>query len=134
MGKTFDRASGSGEAAGERVVYAVTAEIADRATSERYIAWLLGTGAEFGGNPGHAAQVLAWGGTLAVILEIDGEGGEAGVVLVECRYEFPGRAALERYLNEGAPGLRAEGQRLFLESGKVRLSRRIGRVVGAVRA
>lgn len=133
MGNTVHQGSRSGRGSGPRVVYAVTAEISDRATAERYVAWLLGSGAEFTGKPGHAAQVLAWGGTLAEITEIDGEGGDAGVVRVECRYEFPGRAALERYLGEGAPALREEGQRLFLESGKVRLSRRIGRVVGVVR-
>lgn len=114
-----------GEHAGA-VRYAVTAEIDDRAVAQWYILWLLN---------GHAAAVLAWGGTRAEVCVLDRDGGDdggAGPARVECRYEFPDRATLEQYLREGAPLLREEGRRLFLDQGGVRLSRSVGVVVGEV--
>ncbi|MFM9959543.1 MAG: hypothetical protein ACKVZJ_15915 [Phycisphaerales bacterium] len=117
------------------VRYTVTAEIDDPRVAERYITWLLGDGT----TPGHAAAVLAWSGTSGggaraevCLLDTDGDGNPAAstVTRVECRYEFASRAELDRYLREGAPALREEGRRLFLDAGGVRLSRRIGEVLG----
>lgn len=117
--------------------YTVTAEIDDAAVARRYVAWLLGGP---GGAGSHAAEVIAWGGTRAEVCLLDAEEGagpggaadSAGATRVECRYEFPSRGALERYLREGAPALREEGRRLFLSGGGVRLSRRVGVLAGRV--
>lgn len=118
------------------VFYTVTAEIDDPGVASRYLSWLLGQG-EFAES--HVGLVLAWGGTVAVVSVLDADGaGAAGVpggqaVRIECRYEFPDRAALDRYLAEGAPALREEGKRLFLDAGGVRMSRRIGALAARVR-
>ncbi len=113
-------------AAAMPVFYSVTAEIDEPVVAARYLDWLIGRG-EFAES--HARHVLAWGGTAADISTIDPPSPPAAAeapTTIECRYEFPSREALDRYLAEGAPTLRAEGKRLFLDPGGVRMSRRIG--------
>lgn len=115
------------------VFYTVTAEIEDSGIASRYLRWLLGQG-EF--TASHVSLVLGWGGALADVSVLDAEGERAmggAAVRIECRYEFPNRAALDRYLVEGAPTLREEGKRLFLDAGGVRMSRRIGTLTARVR-
>ena len=79
--------------------YTVGVTFPDEATAERWRQWL---------RDGHAADVLAGGATRAEVVRLDGP-----VIEFEVRYDFPSRAAFDRYEREHAPRLRAEGLRHF---------------------
>ncbi len=51
-----------------------------------------------------------------------------GVVRVESLYTFPSRAALQAYFDGPAIALREEGKALFMDTGKISFSRRIGEI------
>lgn len=104
------------------IAYTVTATIPDEPTRERYVSWIL---------DGHAQAVVHGGALGARVLRLDAQPGEAGVK-VEVRYEFASREALERYVRDVAPGLRAEGLAMFPPESGVRFDRRVGEVVGGV--
>ncbi|MGQ0627504.1 MAG: DUF4286 family protein [Phycisphaerales bacterium] len=83
----------------EAIAYTVSATFKDEATRDRYVDWL---------KAGHVIEVEERAGINNTrLLCIDGE------LRVEVRYTFPNRAALDRYLHDHAPALRAEGLRLF---------------------
>lgn len=105
------------------VLYTVRADCPDEATAERYAAWLLG---------GHAAAVVAGGARSATVVRLDAADGAGPRRVVEVRYAFEARGALERYLREFAPALRAEGLALFGPQTGVRLERSVGEVAGEV--
>lgn len=107
------------------VMYTVRATCPDEATRARYIDWLAN---------GHAQAVKDGGATAAVIVQLDSEPPAAGAraaFKVEVRYAFQDRPALERYFQEFAPGLRADGLRLFGPDSGVTLERTIGDAVWA---
>lgn len=96
--------------------YTVIAHHPDQASAERYIQWLVG---------GHAAAVLAGGARDAnVLCRTD----PPGTWTVEVRYMFESPVALAAYVRDHAPALRAEGVRLFGDSG-VRFERTVAEVV-----
>ncbi|MBM4291770.1 MAG: DUF4286 family protein [Deltaproteobacteria bacterium] len=103
----------------EELVYSVTATLGSAEAREEYLRWLEG---------GHAAALLAWARAAEVVcLEgAEGAAGGEGGWRVESRYVFEGREALERYLREGAPALRAEGAALAARLGGVSFERRVG--------
>lgn len=97
----------------ERIAYTVTATLPDEGLAREYIAWL---------HEDHLARVLGAGARSAEVIRLD----SAGPARVEVRYTFPGRAALDRYLERHAPGLRAEGLARFGPERGVRFDRTIG--------
>jgi hypothetical protein len=101
------------------VAYTVRISLADEATREVYIRWLA---------EDHLAKVLVGGAARAEVVAMDpieGSGADAGRVVVEVRYQFRDRAGLERYLQEHAPRLRAEGLAKFADI-DLRITRSIG--------
>lgn len=98
----------------EMIIYSVTATLASEEALEEYLRWLEG---------GHAAALLAWARAAEVVRLEPGPGGEWRA---ESRYVFEGREALDRYLREGAPALRAEGAALAARLGGVAFERRVG--------
>lgn len=101
------------------IAYTVTAACADESLAREYAAWLTGE---------HVDQVIAGGAHSARVIVLDRAEGEP--FHVEARYAFASRAALERYLSEAAPALRAEGLRKFPPEKGLTLSRRVGEIVG----
>ena len=108
------------------VMYTVRATCPDEATRSRYIEWLAN---------GHVQAVMDGGATAAVIVQLDSEpapaSGTDGAFKVEVRYAFQDRPALERYIQEFAPALRADGLRLFGPDSGVAFERTIGDAVWA---
>lgn len=106
-----------------KVAYTVSARHPTAESASRYSAWLAA---------GHVQAVLAGGAESAAVIALDASGDSAtGSVphrTVEVRYIFPSRAALDRYLTEHAPRLRAEGLALFGPGTGVTFARTVGEV------
>jgi hypothetical protein len=100
-----------------KITYTVAASFADAAVADEWLTWL---------RAGHVADVLAGGAARAEIVALDGPGRE-----FEVRYEFPSRAALDTYLEQHAPRLRAEGLARFPPERGVSYRRSVGEVVAA---
>ena len=81
------------------VHYEVQARFNDEATARRWEAWL---------RDKHIAYVVAAGAREGHLLRVD-----ADAPTLVAQYGFDSRAALERYLADHAPRLRAEGTALF---------------------
>lgn len=101
------------------VLYAVVATLPDEALRDEYVAWLTG---------GHVQEVIAAGAREARVMVLDPEPGEKGTLQVESRYIFPNREALDAYIRDDAPRLRAEGTALFGHRGVTYL-RRMGPIL-----
>lgn len=84
--------------------------------AERYLHWLV---------TDHMAKVMHAGAFRAEAVLLDAEAG-AAERSVEARYGFLSRAALDAYLRDGAPALRAEGLAAFPVELGVRFDRSIG--------
>ncbi len=106
-----------------RIAYTVTATLPDSQTASEYIRWL---------QEGHTDAVIAGGAESAAIILLDPEpadGAAPGPVQVEVRYVFPSRDALDRYIQQYAPALRADGLKRFGSRPGVSFSRRTGAFV-----
>ena len=102
------------------IVYEVRASLAPGLVDE-YRAWL----------DGHVREILAIDGFKYADLHREDTDPPGDAVLV-IRYHLVDRAALEAYLREHAPALRADGLRRFGD--RVRLSRRVTELVESFRA
>src|SRR5262245_35297766 len=98
--------------------YVVSAEIADAATADAWVAWL---------RDDHLAKVLRGGAQRAEVLELSQPG--AIPRRFEVRYRFASAEAFAAYERDFAPGLRAEGLARFPARQGVRLSRATASVV-----
>lgn len=117
------------------VFYAVTATLPDEATAAEYSSWLA---------DGHVQHVIRGGAESARVVRLDpdstpspGLAGQAEAPVrcrIETQYQFPSRAAFDRYVREVAPRLRADGLERFPASRGVGFERRLGGVVGTWRA
>ena len=96
------------------VFYEVTAAIQDRSILVEWVRWMGET---------HLDDVVAAGATRGRLIRIDGP-----TATFVCQYEFASRSALDRYLSEHAPRLRAEGVALF-DSDQVSYTRRTGDIL-----
>ncbi|HYE02477.1 MAG TPA: DUF4286 family protein [Phycisphaerales bacterium] len=103
-----------------RIAYSVTATLPDQASADRYVAWL---------GSGHVAAVIAAGARSGLIVRLDPEPRDPRR-RVRTWYLFASRAALEAYLRDHAPRLRAEGLAQFGPETGVAFAREIGAVVG----
>ncbi|MBL0869008.1 MAG: DUF4286 family protein [Phycisphaerales bacterium] len=96
------------------VVYSVTAVLPSAEIAGQYARWLV---------EGHVQAVIQGGARTANVTAWDGEG---AVWKVEAVYEFEDRGALDRYMREFAPGLRAEGLARWGGVEGIRFERRVG--------
>ncbi len=98
-----------------RVAYTVTAILPDTPTRDLYEAWLLG---------GHVQQVLAGGAEAAQVVRLS-----EPPLAVQSRYEFASEGAFERYLQDHAPALRADGLARFGSVSGVTFRREVGTIL-----
>ncbi len=98
-----------------RVAYTVTATLPDTPTRDLYEAWLLG---------GHVRQVLAGGAERAQVVRLSDP-----PLAVQSRYEFASERAFERYLQDHAPALRADGLARFGSVSGVTFRREVGTIL-----
>lgn len=99
------------------VVYEVNLDV-DAAIRDDYRAWLLP----------HMREICALPGFIdAQLHEVDEPAAEEGRLSLSVRYTLSGKAALDTYLREHAPRLRADGEARF--GGRFRASRRILRPI-----
>lgn len=96
------------------VFYEVTATIQDRSILDDWVRWM---------GDEHLADVVRAGATRGRLIRIDGP-----TATFVCQYEFASRSALDRYLSEHAPRLRAEGAALF-DAEQVTYMRRTGDIL-----
>eukprot|EP01031_Cornospumella_fuschlensis_P022533 gene22533-27502_t len=99
------------------VRYIVTATLRDVGILDEYVNWLKG---------GHVQLVVAGGARSAEVVVLDSDD---HTVRVESIYLFDSRAALQAYFDGPALELREDGKRLWMDTGKVSFSRRVGNVV-----
>jgi len=100
------------------VVYEVTIDL-DASIRDAYLDWL---------GP-HMRELCALPGfTDARLFEVDEPGADAGRVSLCAHYLLDDMAALDAYLRDHAPRLRADGEARF--GGRFRASRRILRLIG----
>ena len=95
-------------------LYTVAATFTDALLAEHWLRWMY---------DGHIAEVIAGGASSAEIVQLDG-----APLSFEVRYRFPSRAAFNRYEQEHAPRLRAEGLKLFPPEKGVTYRRTLGEV------
>jgi hypothetical protein len=98
-----------------RVLYSVIAMLPDESTAQEYIGWLRG---------GHIAEVVRAGAESGMVVRVD----SAERPRVVAQYVFGSRAALERYIAEDAPRLRADGLAKFPQSRGVLFERQVGSI------
>lgn len=98
------------------VSYVVIATLPDQATAAEYIGWL---------EDGHVDAVIRGGAHAGMIVRIQDP---SEPIQIETRYVFSTRALLDRYLQETAPRLRADGNARFGPRG-VTFTRRIGEIL-----
>lgn len=95
------------------VLYEVSVRI-DRAVADAYLAWL----------PGHVQRMLALPGfESAEMFEVVETPPDAGLVQACVHYRLADAGALERYLQDHAARMRAEGTELF--GNRIRAARRV---------
>ena len=101
----------------DRVAYTVIITFSEPELVPQYVSWLSG---------GHIRQVCEAGALSGLVVLLDPALDE--LPTLEVRYLFPSRAALERYLTDHAPRLRAEGLARFGPASGVTYRRTTGTV------
>lgn len=100
------------------VLYTVRATCPSLQVRGRFLSWL---------SPNHVAEVMKGGATAVRIVLPDREGDTAPAV-VETQYVFPSRKALDTYLREHAPALRADGLKHFPPESGVTFARQVAEI------
>ncbi len=100
--------------------YSVLVRSDSPATIDAYIAWL---------RDGHVQEVVDCGAVHAAIVRLDEDAAAAMAYAVEVRYTFPDRAAMEAYLRDHAPRLRAIGTARWGSVAGIAFARSTGAVV-----
>jgi hypothetical protein len=96
--------------------YTVASTFPDDTTAQAWLRWL---------KEGHIADVMRGGATSAEVFHLS-EPPQS----YEVAYRFPSMTALEKYLAEFAPALRAEGLQRFPPEKGITTRRQIAEVVG----
>jgi hypothetical protein len=99
-----------------RILYSVTATFIDQATAGEFLEWL---------RAGHIADVIKAGAESGAAIRLDSTDGRPRIM---AQYTFASRAALDRYIAEDAPRLRAEGLAKFPASRGVTFERGVGTI------
>lgn len=100
-----------------QVAYTVTATLPDEPTADEFIGWL---------RDGHVADVVRAGALSGHVVRIDDP---PAPIRVEARYVFSDRDALDRYISDHAPRLRADGLARFPPERGITFERRVGRII-----
>lgn len=100
------------------IQYTVRATCPDVQTRSRFLAWL---------SPNHVMEVMK-GGASAVRIVLPDRENESGPAVVETQYTFPSRKALDTYLRDHAPALRADGLKHFPPESGVTFTRQIAEI------
>lgn len=101
-----------------RILYTVRASCPNLPTRGRFLSWLA---------PDHLLAVQAGGAESARVVLPDREGDPAAAV-VETQYVFRSRTALDTYLRDHAPALRADGLKHFPPESGVTFARQIAEI------
>jgi len=101
------------------IAYEVTATLKSEEARAAYLTWL---------RDGHASALLRWA-ERAEVVALDPTGPE-GPWRVKSVYLFSSREAYQRYVEEGAPTLRADGVALAERLGGISFERSLGEVWG----
>jgi hypothetical protein len=100
------------------VLYTVRASCPSLQVRGRFLSWL---------SPNHVVEVMKGGATAVRIVLPDREG-DAAPAVVETQYVFPSRKALDTYLRDHAPALRADGLKHFPPESGVIFARQIAEI------
>lgn len=101
----------------KQVRYTVTAAISNADVLSEYLAWL---------NAGHAQALIDAGATSAEVSVVETLEGED--LMAEASYVFPSRESLQAYFDGPALLLREDGKVRWMDTGKIRFSRRIATI------
>lgn len=102
------------------VQYSVLATLPTQALRDQYRDWLA---------HGHVQDVVAAGARAAMVVVLDADPSAPPAWRVLAVYRFPSQAALDRYLRDDAPRLRAQGLALFGPPTGVTFSRWSGPII-----
>jgi hypothetical protein len=100
------------------ILYTVRATCPNLHIRGRFLSWL---------TPDHVAEVMK-GGASAVRIVLPDREGDAAPAVVETQYVFPSRKALETYLRDHAPALRADGLKHFPPESGVTFARQVAEI------
>lgn len=100
------------------ILYTVRATCPSLQVRGRFLSWL---------SPNHVAEIMKGGATAVRIVLPDREGDTAPAV-VETQYVFPSRKALDTYLRDHAPALRADGLKHFPPESGVTFARQVAEI------
>jgi hypothetical protein len=100
------------------ILYTVRAMCPSLQVRGRFLAWL---------SPNHVAEVMKAGATAVRIVLPDRES-DAAPAVVETQYVFPSRKALDTYVRDHAPALRADGLKHFPPESGVTFARQIAEI------
>lgn len=100
------------------ILYTVRASCPSLQVRGRFLSWL---------SPNHIAEVMQ-GGASAVRIVLPDRENDAAPAVVETQYVFPSRKALDTYLRDHAPALRADGLKHFPPESGVTFARQIAEI------
>ncbi len=100
------------------ILYTVRASCPSLQVRGRFLSWL---------SPNHVAEVMK-GGASAVRIVLPDRESDAAPAVVETQYVFPSRKALDSYLRDHAPALRADGLKHFPPESGVTFTRQIAEI------
>lgn len=100
------------------ILYTVRATCPTPQVRGRFLSWL---------SPHHVLQVKA-GGATAVRIVLPDRAEPSAPAVVETQYVFPSRKALETYLRDHAPALRADSLKHFPPESGVTFARQVAEI------
>lgn len=100
------------------ILYTVCSFCRDVPQRGRYLAWLA---------PNHLLQVKA-GGAQGVRVVLPDRASDTAPAIVEVQYVFPSRKALDTYLRDHAPALRADGLKHFPPESGITFERQVAEI------
>ena len=101
----------------ESILYEVHAHITNKEIEREWISWMLET---------HIDDVVKAGASIGHLVKDDSTSGSYRAI-----YWFSSRRAFEKYIEEKAPQLRAEGIRRFGDSNYIQYSRTTAELLGS---
>lgn len=100
------------------ILYTVRATCPSLQVRGRFLSWL---------SPNHVAEVMK-GGATAVRIVLPDRDSDTAPAVVETQYVFLSRKALDTYLRDHAPALRADGLKHFPPESGVTFARQVAEI------